>query len=116
MATALWFYFSTSVVLTHAQNNISLMICNNCRKYFCFNKPKLGIRNLSPLLRNSPILRTTKSIAEFRTKKNCGTAIADLQKLTSAITQLSAGSCQFRYILVPFPQLMMVLKINQKYF
>jgi hypothetical protein len=46
--------------------------------------PKLGIRNLSPHLRNSAILRTTKSFAELRTKKSCGTAIADLQNLTSA--------------------------------
>jgi hypothetical protein len=50
--------------------------------------PNLGIRNSSPHLRNSVILRTTKSIAELRTKKSCGTAIADLQKLTSAIPQL----------------------------
>jgi hypothetical protein len=69
---------------------------------------KLGIRNLSPHLRNSAILRTTKSIAELRTKKSCGTAIADLQNLTSAIPQLSAVSCQFRYFLVPFLQPRMV--------
>jgi hypothetical protein len=30
---------------------------------------KVGIRNLSPHLRNSAILRTTKSSAELRTKK-----------------------------------------------
>jgi hypothetical protein len=48
----------------------------------------VGIRNLSPHFRNSAILRTTKSIAELRTKKYCGTALADLQKLTSAIPQL----------------------------
>jgi hypothetical protein len=70
--------------------------------------PKLGIRNLSPHLRNSAILRTTKSIVELRTKKSCGTAIGDLQNLTSAIPQLSAVSCQFRYFLVPNPQLRMV--------
>jgi hypothetical protein len=69
-------------------------------------QPKLGIRNLSPHLRNSAILRTTKSIAELRTKKSCGTAIADLQTLTSAIPQLSAVSCQL-YFLVPNPQLRM---------
>jgi hypothetical protein len=56
--------------------------------------PKLGIRNLSPHLRNSVILRTTILIAELRTKKSCGTAIADLQNLTSAIPQLSPVSCQ----------------------
>jgi hypothetical protein len=78
--------------------------------------PKVGIRNLSPQLRNSAILRTTKSIAELRTKKSCGIAIADLQNLTSAIPQLSTVSCQFRYVLVPFPQLRMALKINQDYF
>ncbi len=77
---------------------------------------KLGIRNLSPHLRNSAILRTTKSIAELRTKKSCGSAIADLQNLTSAIPQLSAVYCQFRYFLVPFLKPRMVLKINQKYF
>jgi hypothetical protein len=78
--------------------------------------PMVCIRNLSPHLRNSAILRTTKSIAELRTKKSCGTAIADLQNLIFAILQISAVSCQFRYFLVPFPQLRMVLKINQKYF
>jgi hypothetical protein len=61
---------------------------------------------LSPHLRNSaisPMLWTIKSIAELRTiKKCCGTAIADLQNLTSATPQLSAVSCQFRYFLVPF--------------
>ncbi len=49
-------------------------------------------------------------------RKSCGTAIANLQNLTSAIPQLSAVSCQFRYFLVPFTQLRMVLKIYQKYF
>jgi hypothetical protein len=56
--------------------------------------PKGAIRNLSPHLRNSAILRTTILIAELRTKKSCGTAIADLQNLTSAIPQLSLVSCQ----------------------
>jgi hypothetical protein len=73
----------------------------------------VGIRNLSPHFRNSAILRTTKSIAELRTKNSYGTAISDLQNLTSAIPQLS---CQFRYFLVPFSQLRMFFKINQKYF
>jgi hypothetical protein len=50
----------------------------------------------------------------LRTSKSCGTAIADLQNLTSAIPQLSAVSGQFSYFLVPFPQLRMFLKINQK--
>jgi hypothetical protein len=66
-----------------------------------------------PQLRN---IATTKSVAELQTKKRCGTTIADLQNLTSAIPQLYAVSCQFSYFLVPFPQLRMVLKINQKYF
>ncbi len=52
----------------------------------------MGIRNLSPHLCNSAILQTTKSIAELQTKKSCGTAIADVQNLTSAIPQLSAVS------------------------
>jgi hypothetical protein len=77
---------------------------------------KVGIRNLSPHLCYSAILRTTKSFAELRTKTSCGTEIANLQNLTSAIPQLSAVSCQFRYFLVPFPQLRMVLKINRKCF
>jgi hypothetical protein len=67
----------------------------------------VGIRNLSPHFRNSAILRTTKLIAELRTKNSCGTAIADLQNLTSAIPQLPTVSCQFHYFLVPFPQLRM---------
>ncbi len=37
-------------------------------------------------------MRTTKSIAELRSKKSCGIAIADLQNLTSAIPQLSTVS------------------------
>jgi hypothetical protein len=53
---------------------------------------KVGIRNFSPYLRNSAILRTTKLIAELRTKKSCGTVIAELQNLTSAILQLCAIS------------------------
>ena len=48
--------------------------------------------------------------------KSCGIAIADLQNLTSAIPQLSTVSCQFRYVLVPVPQLRMAFKINQNYF
>jgi hypothetical protein len=67
--------------------------------------PKVGIRNLSPQLRN---------IADNQI--DCGVAIADLQNLTSAILQLSTVSCQFRYILVSFPKLRMALKINQNYF
>ncbi len=62
--------------------------------FFCRLKTKVGIRNFSPHLRNSAILRTTNSIAELRTKKSCGTAIADLQNLTSAIPQLSAVTGQ----------------------
>jgi hypothetical protein len=74
----------------------------------------VGIRNLQ--VRIFAILPTTKSIAELRIKKSCGTAIADLQNLISAIPQFSAVSCQLRYFLVPFPQLRMVLKISQTYF
>jgi hypothetical protein len=79
--------------------------------------PMVGILNLSPHLCkcNSAILRTTKSIAELQTKKSCRTAIAGLENLTSAIPQLSTVSCQFRYFLVPFPQLRMVLKITPIY-
>jgi hypothetical protein len=72
----------------------------------------VGIRNFSPHLRNSAILRTIKTIAELQTKKSCGIAIADLQNMTSAIPQLSAVSGRFSYFLVPFPQLKMFLQIN----
>jgi hypothetical protein len=51
---------------------------------------------------NYAILRTTKTIAELRTKKSCGIAIADLQYLTSTIPQLFAVSGQFSYYIVPF--------------
>ncbi len=74
----------------------------------CF--AKMGIRNFSPYLRNSAILRTTNSIAELWTKKSCGIAIADLQNLTSAIPQLSAVSGQFPYFIVPCPRLRILLK------
>jgi hypothetical protein len=70
--------------------------------------PKLGIRNLSPHLRNSAILRTTKTIAELRTKKSCGTVIADLENLTYATFR---SLLPVRYFLVPFPQLRLVLKV-----
>jgi hypothetical protein len=73
--------------------------------------PKVGIRNFSPHLHNSAILRTTKTIAELRTKKSCGIAIADLQNMTSAIPQLSAISGRFSHFLVPFPQLRLFFKI-----
>ncbi len=74
----------------------------------------MGIRNFSPHLRNSTILRTTKSIAELRTKKSGETAIADLQNLTSAIPQLSAVSGQFPYFTyIPFSSAQDALKINQ---
>ncbi len=78
--------------------------------------PKVGIRNFSPHLRNSAILRTSNSVAELQTKKSCRTAIADFQNLTSAIPQLCAVSAQFHYFLVAFTQLRMVLKSNQQYF
>jgi hypothetical protein len=55
---------------------------------------KVGIRNLSPHLRNSAILWTTKSIAKLQIKKSCGTVIADLQNLTSAIPHFSVVPCQ----------------------
>ncbi len=73
----------------------------------------MGIRNFSPHLCNSPILRTTKLIAELQTKKVAGAAIADLQNLSFAIPQLSAVSGQFHYFLVPFLQLRMVLNATE---
>jgi hypothetical protein len=76
----------------------------------------VGIRNFSPHFRNSAILRTTKTIEELQTKKSCGTAIAELQNLTSAIPQLSAVSGQFSYFLVPFHQLRMFLKSSKSNF
>jgi hypothetical protein len=84
---------------------------------FIVNKrAKVGIRNLSPHFRNSTILRTTRPIAELRTKKSCGTAIADLQNLTSAIPQLSTVSGQFCYFLVTFREVRMVLKSTKNIF
>ncbi len=54
-----------------------------------------------PHLRKSAILRTTKSIAELRTKKSCGTAIADfiiwLQQFCNSL-QSPADSATFWYL------------------
>jgi hypothetical protein len=52
------------------------------------------------LVSTSAILLTTKLIAELRTKKSCGTAIVDLQNLTSA-TLCSLQPVAL--LLVPFP-------------
>jgi hypothetical protein len=65
-------------------------------------KSKLGIRNLSPHLATPQYCGQPNRLLSCGLQKSCGTAIADLQKLTSAIPQLSAVSCQFRYFLVPF--------------
>ncbi len=73
----------------------------------------MGIRNFSPHLRNIADNQIDGGIAD---KKRCGTAIADIQNLTSAIPQLSAVFGQFRYFLVPFLQLRMFFKINQNIF
>ncbi len=43
-------------------------------------RPKVGIRNFSPHLRSSALLRTTNSIAELRTKK-----VAEMQLRTFKI-------------------------------
>ncbi len=75
---------------THSLNHTHLLIQPPKTPTQCIvhipstRPPKVGIRNLSPHLRNSAILRTTKSIAELRPKKSCETTIADLQNLTSA--------------------------------
>jgi hypothetical protein len=74
------------VAVTHRDK---IIIINRSVKYFLLTNPKVlhrlsldlssilhlshlsakvGVRNLSPHLRNSAILRTTKSIAELRTK------------------------------------------------
>jgi hypothetical protein len=55
-------------------------------------------------------------IAELRIQKSCGTAIADLQNLTSAILQLSAVSGHFPYLLVPFSQRRMLKKSTKNNF
>jgi hypothetical protein len=52
-------------------------------------------------------------IAEYQKLWNCDCGPS---KLTSAILQLSAVSCQLSYFLVSFPQLRMVLKINLTYY
>jgi hypothetical protein len=93
-----------------------MMQCTIKKKTCNYLYTKVGIRNFSPHLRNSAMLRTTKSIAELRTKKSCGTAIADLLNLTSAIPQLSAVSSQLFYFLLPFPQLRMLLKLTKSNF
>ncbi len=57
--------------------------------------PNEGIRNLSPRLRNSAILQTTRSIVELRTKNKVAELwLRTFQNLTSLIQQLSAISCQ----------------------
>jgi hypothetical protein len=66
-------------------------------------------------VRTSAILRTTILIAELRTKKSCGTAIADLQNFYFRISATFPSIPPVRYFLVPFLQLRMVLKINQKF-
>jgi hypothetical protein len=47
---------------------LSMLSCSDCPVYLFHPgcPAKLGIRNLSPHLRNSAILRTTKSFAELR--------------------------------------------------
>jgi hypothetical protein len=65
------------------------------------SKPKVGIRNLSPHLHNSAILRTTKSIAKLQTKK-----VAELRLWTFKILLLQfrnspqspANSATFWYL------------------
>jgi hypothetical protein len=49
-------------------------------------------------------------------KKVVELRLRTFKNLISAIPQFSAVSCQFHYFLVPFPQLRIVLKINQGYF
>jgi hypothetical protein len=68
------------------------------------------------LVRTSAIPQYCGRPKQLRTKKRCRTAVADLQNLISSIPQLSAVFGQFKYFLVPFPQLRMFLKIDQKYF
>jgi hypothetical protein len=70
---------------------------------------KGGHRNLSTQLAK---IADHQIDCGVRTKKSCGTAIAGLQSLTSA-TLCSLLSVP---LLSPFPQIRMVLKINQKYF
>jgi hypothetical protein len=50
-------------------------------------KSTVGIRSFSLHFRTSAILRTTKCVAEVWTKKCCGSAVADLLNLTSALQQ-----------------------------
>jgi hypothetical protein len=64
--------------------------------------PKVGIRNLSPHLRNSAILRTTKSILELRTKKklrncDCGPSKFDLHNSATlhSLRPVLILSCHF---------------------
>jgi hypothetical protein len=77
----------------------------------------MSISNFSPHLSNSEMLRTTKSIAEMRTKK-----VAELRLQTLKFYfHNSATPCSLRPVpllstVVPFPQLRMFFKIDQKYF
>ncbi len=70
-------YTITSLEIRKKDTYVWVPCSPPCRTYV---QSKLGIRNLSPHLRNSAILRTTKSIAELRIKKSCRTVIADLKK------------------------------------
>ncbi len=71
----------------------------------------MGIRNFSPQLRTSAILQTAKSVAELRTKKSCGTGIADLQNLTSATLNLRPVPLLYS----PLSSAQDALKINQRH-
>jgi hypothetical protein len=73
----------------------------------------VGIRNFSPQFRN---IADNKNDCGIAAKKSCGTAITDLQNLTSAILQLSTVSGQFPYFIVHFSSAQYALKINQKQF
>ncbi len=115
MSAEVWVltHFSSKRLPSQIQKNPFLIFSRRCTDFIFKVHSKVGIHNFSPHLRNSAILRRTKSIAELRTKKSCGTEIAELQNFTSATL------CSLRPVPLLsslFPQLKMVLKINQNVF
>jgi hypothetical protein len=76
---------------------------------------KVGIRNLSPHLRNSAILRTTKTSAELRTKKKLRNCDCGPWKFDFCNSSTFRSLLPVRYFLVPFPQLRLVLKVKKNY-
>jgi hypothetical protein len=78
--------------------------------------PKVGIRNLSPHLRNSATLRTTKTIAELRTKKSCGIGNCGPSKFDFRNSATLSSFLPVRLLSSPFSSAQDSFKHHQKYF